>query len=147
MALSVSYTFSPTTVIESSQVNQNFSDIVNYINTTACVTGMVVAWSGSIASIPTGWALDNNLKDRMIIGAGNLYNPGDSGGEATHTLTVDEMPSHHHTINLFGSPGGPNVSYYNSQNMTTTTSTADTGGGQAHNNLPPYYAYAYIKKS
>lgn len=164
MSVSVSYAFSPTTTIESSQVNQNFTDIVNYINNTACVTGMIVAWSGSVASIPTGWALDTNSRDKFIIGAGNLYNPDASGGEATHTLTEAEMPSHthiqdahSHTIRV--STGGGTDTYIDTTNFgaisaadfagpnAATATNQNTGGGGAHNNLPPYYAYCFIKKS
>lgn len=161
MSVSVSYAFSPTTTIESSQVNQNFTDIVNYINNTACVTGMIVAWSGSVASIPTGWALDTNSRDKFIIGAGNLYNPDANGGEATHTLTEAEMPSHTHIQNAHNHSyaTGSNVngsSNYGENGETATTAhttgnatatNQNTGGGGAHNNLPPYYAYCFIKKS
>ena len=63
-------------------------------------------WSGSFAAIPTGWLLcdgTNNtpdLRDRFIVGAGNSYGVGAKGGEATHTLTVAEMPSHNHSATL-----------------------------------------------
>jgi len=150
MSLSVSYAFSPTTTIESSQVNQNFTDIVNYINNTACVTGMIVAWSGSVASIPTGWALDTNSRDKFIIGAGNLYNPDASGGEATHTLTEAEMPSHRHTVGCsYGTDESAGYIGGTSQDkdLMFSTNTGYVGGGEAHNNLPPYYAYCFIKKS
>lgn len=150
MALAISYTFSPTTTIQSSQANQNFTDIVNYINNTACVAGMAVIWTGAIVNIPTGWALDNNSKDKFIIGAGNLYNPGDTGGEATHTLTSDEMPAHTHNTQR-GYGGGNNqadrLSGYLNENNPAAIATSSAGGGNAHNNLPPYYAYAIIKKS
>ena len=36
------------------------------------------------------------IKDRFLLGAGDLYGGGSTGGEATHTLTIDEMPSHSH---------------------------------------------------
>lgn len=38
------------------------------------------------------------LKDRFLIGAGNSYTQGQSGGEAMHTLTESEMPSHTHGL-------------------------------------------------
>ena len=67
-------------------------------------------WSGESTTIPTGWVLCNgqnntpDLRDRFIVGAGNGYAVGSTGGEATHTLTVNEMPSHNHgaTLSLSG---------------------------------------------
>ena len=65
----------------------------------AFVTGMIMLWSGSTASVPSGWALCNgtsgtpNLMDKMIMGAGNAYNPDDTGGSANAVLV-----SHNHTL-------------------------------------------------
>lgn len=65
-------------------------------------SGVIVMWSGSIAAIPSGWALCNglngtpNLQDRFIVGAGNSYAVGATGGAATVALTVDQLPSHSH---------------------------------------------------
>lgn len=164
--LAISYTFSPTTVIESGQVNQNFTDIVNYINNTASPVGLVAMWKGSIASIPTGWAIDTDLRDKMAIGAGNLYAYGDTGGEAEHTLTTAEIPSHNHTqdahqhtifaqlgtssSNRRSETGSGNYSGTGAETGNTSSVVATnqaTGGGGAHNNLPPYYALAYIRRT
>lgn len=40
------------------------------------------------------WA---QMKDRFLLGAGDIYNVGSTGGEANHTLTTSEIPSHTHT--------------------------------------------------
>lgn len=67
---------------------------------------------------------------------------GEMGGEVTHTLTVDEMPSHTH-------PERPELSNTKAWGLTGTgeganavvdqgTTTSATGGGKAHNNMPPY---------
>lgn len=66
-------------------------------------------WSGASTSIPTGWLLCNgsnntpDLRNRFIVGAGDSYSVGATGGEATHTLTVAEMPSHNHSASFSGS--------------------------------------------
>lgn len=140
--LSISYTFSPTTTIESGQMNQNFTDIVNYINNTASPAGLVALWKGSIASIPTGWTIDTDLRDKMAIGAGNLYAYGDTGGATTHT---------HSFSGTTGVPSG-DLAYLNAGDENVPTN----GDGHAHSfsgttgsgsSLPPYYALAYIRRT
>ncbi|MEQ8424558.1 MAG: hypothetical protein RIA63_07595, partial [Cyclobacteriaceae bacterium] len=65
--------------------------------------GGIIMWSGSIASIPTGWALCDggngtpDLRNRFIVGAGSSYGPGATGGANTVTLTATQIPIHNHT--------------------------------------------------
>lgn len=65
--------------------------------------GGIIMWSGAEDQIPDGWALCDgsngtpNLRDRFVVGAGNGYGVGTTGGEATHVLTIAEMPSHTHS--------------------------------------------------
>lgn len=44
-----------------------------------------------------GFGTWEQVKDRFLLSAGDTYKAGNTGGEATHSLTVDEMPSHKHT--------------------------------------------------
>lgn len=84
------------------------------------------------------------LEDSFLVGAGNTYALGATGGEATHTLTVDEIPSHQH--GLGARSGSTTGSYYGQVPWCGNAGTQKdiqtllTGGGQAHNNLPPYTA-------
>ena len=110
------------------------------------------------------------LKDRFLLGAGDTYSNGATGGEATHTLTVDEMPEHRHQIGTadtgwMPSTGTPRGLKYNSseqdgvghngtivdqQNLGYTngsTFIATRGGGQAHNNMPPYLVVYMWKRT
>lgn len=86
------------------------------------------------------------LKDRFLLGAGDTYSNGTTGGEATHKLTVSEMPSHDHTIHSQNTPttshpyGGNILNYYGYSTTYQDLQYAmgSTGGNQAHNNMPPY---------
>jgi hypothetical protein len=135
------------------------------------LSGMIILWSGSVASIPTGWLLCNgssstpDLRNRFVVGAGSTYAVDATGGSAnatlpshTHTATSTVTdPSHSHLFPVSGSGAG-NPDNTNSGSSTATTSTAVTGitvatsisteGSSATNaNLPPYYALCYIMKS
>ena len=100
-----------------------------------------------------------NLKGRIITGIDSndtdFDTLGETGGEKTHTLTVDEIPSHAHEQLAISNPnsGGPGIrGTYNEQEGTgmsrypTNTQTGTTGGGEAHNNLQPYIVLNYIIK-
>lgn len=87
------------------------------------------------------------IKDTFLLAAGASYAAGSSGGEAAHTLTVDELPAHSHTLSM-ASTDASNASYaryaYSTNINAKTGVIGSTGGGAAHNNMPPYLAvYAW----
>lgn len=89
------------------------------------------------------------IQDTFLLAAGSTYSAGSTGGEATHTLTVSEMPSHRHTL---GSTNGSvgyteTVSLGNSSQASHTSYSSFVGGGQAHNNMPPYLAVYVWKRT
>lgn len=110
------------------------------------------------------------LKNRFLLGAGSEYSLGETGGEATHTLTVNEMPSHEHSVFQGTSGSGGNavanksssatrkIETYDAASMWFASGNADigqtawvadilaNGGSQAHNNMPPYLAVNIWKR-
>lgn len=91
------------------------------------------------------------ITDVFLLGAGNSYALGATGGEETHTLTVEEMPSHTHNLatgeNFRGNFGHAR-SGSDIYGAWGTTTLNHTGGSQAHNNMPPYRAvYMYRRKT
>jgi len=115
--------------------------------------GGIIMWSGSVASIPAGWALCNgqtisglitpDLRNRFIVGAGDAYTVGARGGANEVTLTIQQMPAHSHTGStdsrgghshrLSGKPmsninlqtGNMCVGYHRSGGDATTNHTGD----------------------
>jgi hypothetical protein len=134
----------------------------------AIPSGGIIIWSGSSASIPTGWLLCDgtnstpDLRNRFVVGATSTYAVGATGGSAdaivvshTHTATVTD-PGHTHTAATYNA-GGSNVNANpgvtlnsgNTGSSTTgiTVSNSTTGSSGTNANLPPYYALCYIMKS
>ena len=120
------------------------------------VQGMIMMYNGS--SAPSGWAICNgqngtpDLRDRFIVGTGSSYSLGNTGGANSVTLTTAQMPSHKHTTsvdntNLFPSSGQTSIGFGGAGSYPATTFTMNNeGGGQSHENRPPYYALMFIMK-
>ena len=95
------------------------------------------------------------LKDRFLLGAGSTYTNGSTGGEATHKLTENEMPSHSHGQYVTVGTGGSlsaNCDYDSyvsgkARKSSQNVSTDPTGGGNSHNNMPPYLVVYMWKRT
>lgn len=128
-----------------------------------CFSGMVAMWSGTIATIPTGWYLCDgsnstpDLRNRFIVCAN-----ADSGGAAKSTITgaaaqtggsttisTSNLPAHTHTGVTRTSRGTNSGSedYWttNPAGSAGSQDTGSTGSGSAY--TQPFYALAYIMKS
>lgn len=89
--------------------------------------GIIVMWSGSVASIPNaqGWYLCDgtngtiNLTDKFVVAAGTAYAVADTGGADSNTLLEANLPAHNHSISL-------------DQDAHTHTGTTDLDGSHGH---------------
>jgi microcystin-dependent protein len=131
--------------------------------------GAIIMWCGTTA--PSGWAMCDgtngtpDLTGRFIVGingknSDNLttLNIGDMGGEEFHQLTVPEMPSHAHSYGALSNDSSNNglggiangCTVNNTSEMYGTTSVGGDPTNNfvtlTHNNMPPFYALAYIMK-
>jgi hypothetical protein len=99
-------------------------------------SGGIVMWSGTVATIPAGWLLCNgqngtpNLLDRFIIGAGDTYAPGASGGAATGSGTTSTVAAHNHggadgVAGPFGMSGAADEQGSHSHGGATAASAPD----------------------
>lgn len=71
------------------------------------------------------------LKDRFLLAAGDSYAAGAAGGEAAHTLTVNEMPNHGHAVHVWDDAGTTGNAYYYSGTTKKTHTGARLYNGTA----------------
>jgi Phage Tail Collar Domain len=121
-------------------------------------SGAIIMWSGSIASIPAGWALCDgasgtpDLRGRFVIGSGGSYSPGFAGGAEQITLNANQLPEHVHLIN--DNPAAPQVnttgytiqSNFNFGGPSSATTRKNVTSNSPVDIRPPYYSLAYIMK-
>lgn len=88
------------------------------------------------------------IKDKFLLAAGNLYSAGATGGEAKHTLTADEMPTHAHMETIYAGTGSFSGALldWSSSVGGSQYGTTYAGGSMAHNNMPPYIAVYMWKR-
>ena len=127
----------------------------------AIPVGLIAIWGKPANQIPEGWREYTDLRGRMPIGLDPHYNKTKDdaqdyqlnsllkqGGERSHKLTIEEMPSHNHQLPYretqddqgFGSDSNE-FSIGDVHKRTTT----NTGGDQPHNNMPPYHVVQFIE--
>ena len=105
-------------------------------------TGNNFATQTAVQAIYNGtW---EQIKDVFLLAAGDNYIAGSTGGEATHTLTIDEMPKHSHNLPVDKNYGEASSTERDRINLTSGIAynngyaSNETGANQPHNNMPPY---------
>ena len=94
------------------------------------------------------------LEDRFLLASGKTYTNGNIGGEATHKLTINEMPSHTHT--LYIDAKGTTIPAWHTRHLFVQNDSpheaqpnnlTSTGNSQPHNNMPPYLVVNMWKRT
>ena len=79
------------------------------------------------------------IENAFLWGVDSSGTIGQTGGEKTHTLTVNELPAHTHgSVYSQNATGTKNLPWYSGSGDKLAYGTVSTGGGAAHNNMPPY---------
>ena len=126
-----------------------------WLKITYPVGSIYISTSGISPSELFGFGTWEQIKDVFLLTAGDTYQAGSVGGEATHALTINEMPSHthtykRHTFNKNDTAPDTGEDAYGSSNKTLDAregATGTSGDSQPHNNMPPYltvYAWQRI---
>lgn len=129
------------------QAEARFQMPVGYIFDWAPVEGQEIDLSTpEKVAAHFGYGIWKELNGVFTFARNDTHEPGSTGGEETHTLTVQEMPSHTHSglylprnsINVQG--GGSDGNFHALETSNRSASVYAAGGGEAHNNMPPYLA-------
>lgn len=136
-------------------LTNKFASIIDIVYPVGSIYMSVNAADPSTLFSGTSW---EKLQGRFLLGSNSTYKPGSTGGEATHTLTQNEMPKHTHPMYSYN-PGGdgtwtPDEGSYLVDSVTDNKNTwwarlamGYAGGGAAHNNMPPYLVVNMWKRT
>ncbi len=137
-----SYTKGSTTIMIKPDTNTSFygaGDIISYEGEKRTITDITnTSFNVTTITIDEGFSLDILSGKTFVIET----HTGKTGGEKAHILTVSEMPSHSHTYSATAMTS--NGSGSGSNYATSSSSTGSSGGGKAHNNMPPFVVMNYI---
>lgn len=93
---------------------------------------LILAWPGTVASIPSGWTRVTAMDDRYPKGASTTAAPSATGGTSSHTHTT---PSHTHVLGVHSHLLGGNTA----TSSSSTTSARYSGAGISQANQPHYH--------
>ena len=142
-----------TTPINATNLNYNFNEILNLVFP---IGRGFIDFTDTDFSNYLGFTWERELVGLTPVGLDTSQTEfnsiGKTGGEKTHTLTIDEMPRHNHAQSLDGradEPTGAAYQWINSSNRYLYSGddlALYSGGNQPHNNLQPYQVVAYWKR-
>ena len=113
------------------------------------------AYSELFAAIGTVWGAGDgstsfnipDYRDKFVLGAGGDVDLAETGGEKEVALTVEQIPPHKHQAQVSSTNGSAEAISRGTSNAIWRSLISSTGGGQAHNNMPPYVGTYYIIKA
>jgi microcystin-dependent protein len=117
-------------------------------------SGVIAGFDGP-DGCPAGWAVFTDAAGRTLVGVGKGRGLSErryreEGGEEAHTLTLEEIPSHtHEVIQMVHKDeidGVDSATTRSDEHHNESQRSGASGGGQAHNNMPPFLALTYCKK-
>ena len=182
---SPAFTGSPTAPTATLGSNTTQLATCAFVLANAVPSGIISMWSGTIATIPSGWYLCNgsngtpDLREKFIVGAssdnlsiaktnitGSLTQTGGTKDAIvvshTHTATssVTDAGHYHNLTNVAGgtsglggtsttTPGNQSIGHTDTATtgISVSTSIASAGSDGTNQNLPPYFALAFIMKA
>lgn len=130
---------------EISQLEQNY---LNYMYPVGSVYISVGETSPAVLFGGT-W---EKIEGQFLLSSSSTHELGSTGGEETHTLTINEIPNHTHKFGIYGyelaegSVSGAGVTD-NPSHIQGYLNPEAIGGGQAHNNMPPYLTVNVWKRT
>ena len=127
-----------------------FSSTAQLVNKIYPVGSIYISVSSTNPGTVMSGTTWTRIKDRMLLGAGDTYTAGNTGGSATHTLTTAEMPSHSHTFTGSAATTG-GISANHTHSGTTGNQSANhthtgTSGNPNQNHTHGTKAHAHTYK-
>lgn len=161
-------------IVSASDFTEYVRNVLNELRKHEVPVGAILEWQNSLDSIPANYSICDgssgtpDLRDKMVMAAGDNYAPGATGGASSvtpaahsnHSLSANDHSAHsvtstdeHNDGEMAGSPGILVSRVIHTHPDSTYSHNAHSGGAaSAHNahssipTLPPYKAYAYIKR-
>ncbi len=127
------------------------SDLINKL----FPVGIILSFGGNTDPNELYGGTWERIKDTFLLAAGDTYSAGSTGGETEHTLTVNEIPSHSHLYTVSVQHGDGEQTSQESLASGIQQGgrrryhdiSDSAGGGQPHNNMPPYLVVNVWKRT
>lgn len=156
----------PVVLVGGLKSNSQLAESISALGDSVYPVGSI--YMSTVATNPRtllGFGTWEQIKDRFLLAAGSTYKAGATGGEATHKLTVSEIPGHRHRMRIGwgddngkfntldaatgkgSSWGSAGDFHYDGGKLFSADGKTLVDGDKAHNNMPPYLAVYVWKRT